>query len=194
MDAKDIENLIARVSLRDRGAFASLYDNTSSKLFGVCLRILKDRMDAEEALQEAFINVWRNSATFTTGRASAMSWLIAVARNSAIDRLRRRRVATGDPMPAEADEIEDEAPSPEAAAMAASDRTRLAECLEQLEEPQRKMVRRAFFSGRTYAELAVETDMPLGTVKSWIRRSLMKLRRCLEEAPPGSPPDAQSGR
>ena len=185
MQADDVEALIARVSLRDRAAFDALYARTSAKLFGVCLRILHERMDAEEALQEAYVNIWRNSAGYAAGRASPMSWLIAIARNAAIDRLRRRRTALGDPMPPDAEDTPDGAPSPEEAALAASESARLAECLDELEPAQRAIVRRAFFSGRSYAELAVDAAMPLGTVKSWIRRSLMKLRGCLERSPSG---------
>ncbi len=181
---KSIDELLALVSLRDRRAFGELYDRTSAKLFSVACRILGDRSEAEDAVQDAYVKIWRNAAAFEAGRASVMTWLITIARNAAIDRARKRRETPVDW--ADAPEEHSDDPSPEDFAVMADDHARLRACLEELEEPQRGAVRAAFFTGRTYAEIADKLDTPLGTIKSWIRRSLARLRDCLDGAGKGS--------
>jgi RNA polymerase sigma-70 factor (ECF subfamily) len=178
MDDLSLDELIARVSLRDRRAFSEIYDRTSAKLYSVALRILNDDMEAEDAVQEAYVKIWRNAARFEQGRAAPMTWLITIARNAAIDRARKRRETTAEPEEALAKPSLD--PSPEEVALMADDHARLRKCLNELEETHRNVVRTAFFTGRTYAEIAEGIEKPLGTVKSWVRRSLMKLRECLE--------------
>ncbi|MEM8771658.1 MAG: sigma-70 family RNA polymerase sigma factor [Pseudomonadota bacterium] len=178
MDAMTIEDLLARIALGDRRAFSEVYDRTSAKLFSVALRILSDQAEAEDALQEAYVKVWRNAASFEIGRASPMTWLITIARNTAIDRARKRKET-----PIDATDLEEQVdidPSPEDMAVLADDHARLRQCLDELDDEQRAVVKTAFFTGRTYAEIADWRKKPLGTVKSWVRRSLMKLRACLE--------------
>lgn len=180
MNELTLDELLARVSLRDRRAFSELYDRTSAKLFSVALRILSEQMEAEDAVQEAYVKIWRNASAFQTGRAAPMTWLITIARNAAIDKARKRRET-----PMDVDEslnAPSSDPSPEDFALMADDHKRLRDCLDELEEAQRGVVRSAFFTGRTYNEIAEKLDTPLGTVKSWIRRSLVKLRSCLERA------------
>ena len=176
--ADPIESLLARVALGDRGAFELLYQRTSAKLFGVCLRILSERAEAEEALQEAYVKIWRNAAQYSQARAGAISWLAAIARNQSIDRLRARRLGAED-IDAAAD-IGDSRPSPEAEVVAAADRRLLHDCLDELDGSHAAAIRAAYFGGYTYEELARRNAMPLGTIKSWIRRGLAKLRDCLE--------------
>ena len=174
----DISKLLARLALRDRRAFDVLYEHTSAKLFGVVLRLLKDRAEAEDALQETFLKIWQRADQFAASRASAMSWLIAVARNHAIDKL-RARVATeaiGDDTMA----IPEGGPTPEASAIARSERAKLDDCLGQLETGRADAVRRAYIEGYSYQELAVQFSIPLNTMRTWLRRSLIKLRDCLE--------------
>ena len=173
-----IKPLLERVSLGDRDAFSLLYDRTSAKLFGVCLRILQDRGEAEEALQDCFVKVWRSASRYAQSQASAMAWLVAVARNAAIDRYRARKRA-GESLEA-AESVADETPSPEADLSLAEEHRKLAECLEALGGEKARAIRAAFFGGQTYEELARATGTPLGTMKSWIRRGLMQLRSCLE--------------
>lgn len=181
MAEETIEELLARVSLRDRAAFSILYDRTSAKLFGVAVRILNDHAESEDALQTAYANVWRRASSFERGRASAMTWLIAIARNAAIDALRRRGAGVyGDERQ---DERASDDPTPEEFAETASEHAALRRCLDELEERQKDVVTTAFFHGKTYAEVAEASSTPLGTVKSWVRRSLLKLRECLERAP-----------
>ncbi|MWB79595.1 sigma-70 family RNA polymerase sigma factor [Pseudooceanicola sp. 216_PA32_1] len=174
----DIEELIARTALRDRAAFSRLYELTSAKLFGICLRILNSRPEAEDALQEVFVKVWRNADRYKAGGFSPMTWLITIARNHAIDRLRARR-AKGEGLD-KAEELPDGAPGPEAMAIASSERGRLVGCLDELPEDRASAVRLAYLHGETYADLADRFGVPLNTMRTWLRRSLLKLRECLE--------------
>ena len=178
MTPQDITKLIVRTAMRDRGAFDTLYRQTSAKLFGVCLRVLNDRAEAEEALQEVYVKVWTKADRFAVSELSPMSWLIAVARNHSIDRLRQRRRPTEDIDEAVA--IADPNPGPEALAVMGDQRDRVFSCLEELEEDRAAAVRGAYIMGESYAELAERHSVPLNTMRTWLRRSLMKLRECLE--------------
>ena len=129
-------------------------------------------------LQNVYTNAWRRADTFHPERGSAMTWLVTLARNATIDRMRQRRESPLDEE--QTAEIEDEAPTPEDVAQFSEERRRLEQCLEALDPKQGSAVREAFFSGATYAELAQRLRVPLGTMKSWIRRSLMQLKLCLE--------------
>lgn len=174
-----LEALLSQVALGNREAFEALYRGTASQLFGICLRVLSQRPEAEDALQEVFTTVWRKAAQFDASRASAITWLAMIARNKAIDRLRSlpaRKVQTDIEL---AQELEDPGASPPQQAQTASDRVQLERCLEQLEPRRRALIRAAFFEGCTYEELATRLDSPLGSIKSWIRRSLLQLRECL---------------
>lgn len=174
----DITKLIVRTSMRDRGAFDLLYRNTSAKLFGVCLRVLKDRAEAEEALQEVYVKIWTKADRFAVSDLSPISWLVAVARNHSIDRLRARKMRAGDID--EALDIADTKPGPEALAVASGERERIFGCLDELEADRASAVRGAYLDGDSYAELAERFSVPLNTMRTWLRRSLMKLRECLE--------------
>ncbi len=163
----------------DRAALRRPYEATSPQLFGLALRMVRRRDLAQEVLQEAFVAVWRHAASFDESRGDAFAWLAAITRNRAIDLLRRRgREVPLDPGFAAA--LPDPAPSPLDRA-AASERARgLAACLEELEEGPRRSILLAYYEGLTYEEAALRLAAPVGTVKSWIRRSLMRLKRCLE--------------
>lgn len=175
---EELNQLLLGAGAGDQSAFSTLYRRTSAKLFGVCLTILRDRGEAEEVLQEVYVTVWHRAATFDPALASAITWLGAIARNRAIDRLRRHREVQADESTLE--EAVDERPSPATAAEASEERRRLEHCLEILPATQGSVVREAFFAGATYAELAERLRVPLGTLKSWIRRSLLQLKACLE--------------
>ena len=171
---------LARVAGGDRAALKTVYQDTSAKLFGVCVRILNDKSEAEDVLQEVYLTVWRKAPSFDPARASPITWLVAIARNRSIDRL--RAVAGGRRMePIEtAGEVRDPAPAAVDLVQAAQQSSRLGACLEQLESRQSIAIRSAFLDGNTYEELAERMGVPLGTMKSWIRRGLLKLRDCLE--------------
>ena len=170
--------LLDAVSRGDRAAFASLYQRTSAKLYGICLRLLGSEAEAQDALQDIYVLVWQKAGKFDAEKASAITWLAALARNKAIDRLRRRQVG-GDRLEAAAN-VEDDSPSAFDVVGEAEDAARLGRCLEELDERARTMIRAAFLDGATYPELAEREQVPLGTMKSWIRRGLQRLRGCLE--------------
>ncbi len=172
---------LARVASGERTALQTTYRLTSAKLFGVCLRILRNRAEAEDVSQEVFVIVWQKAADFDPRRASPMTWLITIARNRAIDRVRAtthtRRTAPID----EAVEVADSTPLADSMLEDAESNLKLKACLGGLNDREQKALRGAFFDGSTYEELAERMSVPLGTMKSWIRRALMKLRACLEK-------------
>ena len=174
----DIERLIARVALGDRAAFSALYQATSSKLFGVTLRILNNRAEAEDALQEVYVKVWNRAASFAPGGYSPMAWLVSIARNQSIDLIRQRRGGHVDIE--EAFDLADKGPLPEAQAVQASDNREIERCLATLEAERANAVRGAYLDGKSYEELAAHYKVPLNTMRTWLRRSLMKLKDCLE--------------
>lgn len=165
----------------DRDAFERLYRATSSKLFGVCLRVVPDRAEAEDVLQEVYATVWRKAMQFDAARASAITWLAMIARNKAIDRLRSTPAGVRAAPMELAEAVPDPSASPLDGAESSDENARLARCMERLDGDRRELVRTAFFEGVTYEELAARIGSPLGTVKSWIRRSLLQLRACLEQ-------------
>ena len=173
----DVEKMIARVGLGDRAAFSSLYDATSAKLFGVCLRILNDRAEAEDALQDAFVRIWQKAGTYASNGYSPMTWLITLTRNLAIDKLRTRKGGSVDIE--EVYDLADSGPTPEAAAVAASEKGQIDGCLDELEPDRAEAVRGAYLEGYSYNELAAHYDVPLNTMRTWLRRSLAKLKDCL---------------
>lgn len=180
-DGAQVAGWLQRVAQGDVAAFESLYRETSPRLFGVCLRVLPDRAEAEDVLQEVYTTIWRKAAQFDAARAGALTWMAMIARNRAIDRLRAgalpgRRTGLDD-----AGEIVDTDATPAQQAEAANEGQRLGACLDQLEPRRRGLIRTAFFEGATYEELATRSGSPLGSVKSWIRRGLLQLRACLEQ-------------
>jgi RNA polymerase sigma-70 factor, ECF subfamily len=174
------EALLVQVALGNRVAFETLYRDTANRLFGICLRVLTVRSEAEDALQEVYTTVWRKAAQFNPEKATAMTWLAMIARNKAIDRLRAmpaRHARGGIEL---AENVADQAASPAQAVETSKDRARLEHCLETLEPKRRSLIRAAFFDGLTYEDLAARIEAPLGSIKSWIRRGLLQLRECLD--------------
>jgi RNA polymerase sigma-70 factor (ECF subfamily) len=175
-----LETLMAAVANGDRTAFRSLYAETSAKIYGVLVGLLGRNALAEECLQEVYVKVWHSAASYSIERGTVMTWLIAVARHRAIDLKRRERARGTQTALDEAVELAD--PGSEAAmekvALAGEGR-RLRDCLQQLEEQPRRCLLLAYWRGLTQEELARRLGQPLGTVKSWIRRSLQKLKDCL---------------
>jgi RNA polymerase sigma-70 factor (ECF subfamily) len=164
----------------DRAAFRIVYEATSAKLLGVCLRILADRQLAEDVLQDTYLTVWRKASTFDPSRASPITWLVTIARNRSIDRLRSaapmRRTAPVE----DAHDLADGAPLASDVIETTDEVNRLNVCLDTLEDRARSVIRTAFLEGVTYDALAIRENVPLGTMKSWIRRGLLRLRSCLE--------------
>lgn len=175
-----LTDALLRTGTRDRRAFRLVYRLTATKLFGVCLRICGEQKIAEDVLQEVFVTVWLRADRFDPDRGSAIAWLATIARNRSLDWRRSYRPASG------SSETLAALPDP---SMSAADLLLLTEreralhrCLESLDTPQRDAIRTAFFEGVTYAELAERSSTPVGTMKSWIRRGLIRLRECLDAA------------
>jgi RNA polymerase sigma-70 factor, ECF subfamily len=164
----------------DRRCFEEMYRRTSSKLFGVCLRILHERSEAEEVLQDVYLTIWRKASQYDGDRASPMTWLAMIARSKAIDRLRAGRVGRASVSIDLASELADDGIDAPSLVEAASQGRRLHNCLEELSGDQGRVIRVAFFEGSTYEEIAERSATPLGTIKSWIRRGLRTLKDCLQ--------------
>jgi RNA polymerase sigma factor (sigma-70 family) len=162
----------------DRAALKTVYEMTAAKLMGVCLRICQDHAAAEDVMQEVYLKVWDRAGRFDASRASPITWLCTIARNTAIDWRRARRMGDTSPVEAVLD-LPDGRPSADALLEAGETRARIFDCLDALDEKTRGAIRAAFFQGRTYPELAAAAAVPLGTMKSWIRRGLLQLRGCL---------------
>ena len=178
MQGDGIADLIGRVALGDRRAFVALYNQTGPKLLSICLRILKDRAEAEEALQEVYISIWQRAGSFSVASGAPSVWLAAIARNRAIDMLRARK-----PIADELDsayDLADSAPDPEKQTVTKDEGRRIDTCMEELEADRAVAVKRAYVEGLSYQELADQFGVPLNTVRTWLRRSLLKLRECME--------------
>lgn len=168
--------LLGRVATRDAGAVGELYDRHSRLLFGLILRIVRDRSEAEEVLQEVFVGVWNRVATYNPVLGSPVGWLVGIARNRAIDRLRanasRRRAVES--VWADMDRGQPEAPMD-------GQQQAIAQALEVLSADQRRLIEDAYFLGFTHSELAERHQLPLGTVKTRIRTGLLMLRDRLSQ-------------
>ena len=174
--------LLARVAGEDAAALRSLYDLTSSKLFGVALRILVKREWAEEALQDAFVSIWRNAGDYRESLAAPMTWMAAIVRNRALDVLRRQKTSAAGQT--EWSESLDEVlagpdPDPADTALLSQEARRLAICMARLDANQRQAVALAYMRDQSHSEIAEVLKVPLGTVKSWVRRGLEKLKTCM---------------
>lgn len=168
------------VAAGDRLALRDIYLKTSAKLFGVCLRILSDREEAQDVLQDVYLTVWNKADRFDPARASPITWLAAIARNRAIDRRRAIGPRAFDRPVDEAMEIAGDGPDALAAMERGDDTRRLHDCLAALDARARGAIMAAFYGGRTYEDLAAEENVPLGTMKSLIRRGLIRLKGCLD--------------
>ncbi|WP_245314718.1 sigma-70 family RNA polymerase sigma factor [Labrys sp. WJW] len=173
-----LESRLRAVAAGDRAAFRNLYDATQSKLYGVVLRILRDRPQADDALQEIYVRIWDKAADFDPNKASAMTWMATIARNRAIDLLRSARPLAG----ADAQEIEDlpaEASEPLEARHRSEELQRLLACLAGLDEERRQMILLAYYRGATREALSRRFERPVPTVKTLLHRGLAQLRECL---------------
>jgi RNA polymerase sigma factor (sigma-70 family) len=184
--------LLARVALGDRAAFSTLYQQTAAHLLGVVLRINSDRAQAEDLLQEIFVKIWGAAGSFDAAKAQPMTWMTSIARNRAIDSLRRRqaepqwvttKVSAED---GDEDDMLDGLASEDAGPMEllgqAVQARAVGVCMKGLSGEQQQTLALAFYQGLSHTEVAEQLRQPLGTVKSWARRGLMALRHCLERA------------
>jgi RNA polymerase sigma-70 factor (ECF subfamily) len=174
------EALLQACAKGDQTALHSLYTGTAPQLFGLALRILRRRELAEEVVQDSFLVVWRNAHTFDPNRGAAMAWLARIVRNRCIDVIRQRwREAPLDDA-SSIEDWEDPVSSPADLAELSHDARRLQECISELEEFPRKVLRMVYYKGMTYQEAAIRVGVPLGTAKSSVWRSLVRLRGCME--------------
>lgn len=176
MSQLHLASLLAKVAAGDAPALRQVYTLTSAKLFGVCLRVAQDRAGAEEALQDAYVKIWRKAGYFDAACASPVAWMCAIARNAAID----WRRAHGRVPEAMADD-DLALMMPQWAAEGGEIRHSLLECVARLKDAESRAVQLAFFEGLTHSELAQRLTMPLGTLKSLIRRAILNLRKCVDE-------------
>jgi RNA polymerase sigma-70 factor (ECF subfamily) len=173
------EALLQACAGGDRAALHGLYESTAPQLFGLALGILRSRDLAEDILQESFVLVWRHARSFDPGRGTAMAWLARIVRNQCFDLLRRR----GRESPLDEallQKREDPGPGPAELTALSRDARRLKSCLDELEESPRRSLMLAYYEGMTFEQVAGRLNAPLGTVKSWIRRSLIRLKGCME--------------
>lgn len=177
MELSEISTLINKVSLGNRAAFSQLYDATSGKLFAVCLRVLKQRDIAEDAMQEAYVKIWKNAGRYEVTDHSPMTWLITIARNTAIDSLRTQKPTQG--IDDHSHYIMAPGPTPEQASLARSDVKRIIGCLNELDTDRREAIKGAYLDGETYKDLAARFDVPINTMRTWLRRGLSALRECM---------------
>lgn len=181
-ESETLNRIMLKVASRDRAAFSALYRATAPKLYGVCLRMLRDPGTAEEVLQELYSTVWQRADSFDPSRANALTWLSTIARNRAIDRLRERQPRAGDTSldDDEYESLTDDDPSPVDIAEQSEARRRLQACIDELVPQHGRAITEAFYTGASYGDLAQRANVPLGTMKSWIRRSLQLLKTCLQ--------------
>ncbi|HZP85675.1 MAG TPA: sigma-70 family RNA polymerase sigma factor [Burkholderiales bacterium] len=179
-----IADLFARAALRDPRAFAQLYKHCCGRLYAVALRIVRRHDWAEEVLQESFVNIWHHMGEYSAQKSAPMTWMTAIVRNRALDWLRRPRLEHGsDDFDLLIEAVADTSEGPEGRLMATREARRLSDCLATLNAAQRQSITLAYLHGLSHGELAAHLREPLGTVKTWIRRGLEKLRGCLERTP-----------
>jgi RNA polymerase sigma-70 factor (ECF subfamily) len=174
-------DLLLRIAEHDAQALQRLYALTSGKLNGIILAIVRNTALAEECLQDTYMNVWKQASSYDPQKSAPMTWLTVIARNRTIDRLRSERSRSRHLEPLDGIDVEDGAVPALDHIIAGQDGDRLHACLACIEPDQQRAIRAAFFDGYTYDELARREELPLSTIKSRIRRGLMKLRSCMDE-------------
>ena len=180
MDRREkLTQAMARVAGHDRAALKVVYDLTSTKLLGVIIRIVRDREQAQDILQDVYLKVWNRAGRYDSDRASPITWLCTIARNTAIDALRRegrRQTMSDDGI----EDVRDDTPLADELLCTREEHDTVRRCLDDLQADHRRSIRLAFFDGLSHSELAERIGVPLGTTKSWIRRGLASLKGCLD--------------
>ncbi|MDP1895076.1 MAG: sigma-70 family RNA polymerase sigma factor [Hydrogenophaga sp.] len=175
--------LLDRVALRDEAALKALYDLTAGKLYGLSLRVVRHTEWAEDALQDTFLQIWRSAPDYRASLSPPMAWLGLIVRSRSLDVLRRRKAErehlTDEIDEAMADTLAGDSPNPMDTRLASQQARALHQCLGQLENKQREVVSLAYLRDLSHGELATQLRLPLGTVKTWIRRGLDQLRSCM---------------
>ncbi len=181
-----LAHLLSRVAMGDQAAFGDLYGETSAHLYGAALRILREPAAAEEILQEAYVNVWHHAGSYEVAKSQPLTWLTTIVRNRCLDQLRRRELETVTLTPDDDDAPEYDVPSdaltPAEMLLAGAEAASVRDCVEALDAGPKQAIALAFYRGLSHAELAAHLREPLGTVKSWVRRALERLKNCLDRA------------
>src|SRR5262245_25395249 len=179
----ELAHQLARVALGDHAALRRVYEMTSSHLFGVAFRILGRRDLTEEVIQDAFVNVWNHAGTYRVSQSQPMTWLISIVRNKALDVARSAVVRRETEMPTDEDgevrDLPDDRPGAPELLSQAAEALRIRECLSALEPVQRQCLALAYYDGMSHSEVAEHINAPLGSVKTWVRRGLERLRHCM---------------
>lgn len=186
LSMSDLNVLLAYTALADRDAFSQLYALTRDRSWAICLRLLRDRAVAEEAMQDAYVKVWNQAAQYRPDLGSAQGWLTALVRNTCLDYLRAGRREAQHVVALQPDDAGEplqlaDHRSPQALLEAGMQGRHMEDCLEQLQPRQRDLLACAYILGQSHAEVARDRAMPLGTVKTLIRRAVLQLRDCLGE-------------
>ena len=180
---RELMDLLDRIAAQDASALKRLYERTSSPLFGLALRIVRNRDVAEDVLQEAFLSIWRGAGNYRASLSPPMAWMGLIVRSRALDALRKRSSDRADLMNELDDELaqtlEGDSPNPMDTADASEQSFALHHCLGKLDHKQREVVSLAYLRDQSHGELAEQLKLPLGTVKTWIRRGLEQLRTCM---------------
>ncbi|MBL0917939.1 MAG: sigma-70 family RNA polymerase sigma factor [Hydrogenophaga sp.] len=182
-DDHQLMTLIDRVAQRDEAALKALYDLTARKLYGLALRVVGNAERAEDVLQESFLQIWRNAPDYRASLSPPMAWLALIVRSRSLDSLRRRAAErshlTQELDDTLADTLQGDTPDPMDTSLASQQAWALHQCLQQLEHKQREVISLAYLRDLSHGELAGQLRLPLGTVKTWIRRGLERLRECM---------------
>ncbi|MDN4502698.1 sigma-70 family RNA polymerase sigma factor [Alteromonadaceae bacterium BrNp21-10] len=174
MEHDELLPLLSATAQGNKQAFADLYQATSGKLFAISLKMLGNRAHAEEALQDAFVKIWHNASSYHASKGVVISWMISIVRYRSLDMLRHSKVRNEQSLTEEHDEFDLNDID-----VTYEDKSKLVDCIEQLEPQQKQVIHLAYYKGLTHQELVDHIASPLGTVKSWIRRGLQQLQRCL---------------
>lgn len=175
---EELMRLLAAVAHQDRRAFQSLYEQVSGRMLGLCRSLTGQQELAEEAVQDAFIRIWHHASEYHSDRGSPLSWMLTIARYRTLDLMRARKVrqTVGEEA---LDTVADERQGPLDASLLGADKLALETCLDELSQSQRDTILLSYYRGFTHEELSSFLSTPIGTVKSWVRRGLLSLKRCL---------------
>lgn len=177
MEHEELLDLLRKVANRDQVAFETLYEKTCGQLFAVALKMLQNKESAEEALQEAFIRIWYKADYYKEGQGTVLTWMVSIVRYRSLDMLRSKKVRKEDTLTDQAENsVEEDIFSP---GLKDPNNLKLNDCMEQLDLQQKQAIHLAYFQGLSHSEVVTHLDSPLGTIKSWIRRGLSSLQRCL---------------
>lgn len=174
----ELSSLLASVARRDEAAFERLYEATSAKLYGVVLRILKRQDLAEEVIQDAYVKIWNSAGQFNPGLSSPITWMVSIARNRAIDVVRKRSELSIEEEPGAMD-VASDTPDPLARKDMTEELQRVLDCVGRLEPQRQRLVLLAYYNGWSREQLSKKFDTPLNTIKTWLRRSMVEIRECL---------------